>query len=56
MGDYRDKIQCPQGLYNPVEKISTTYINQDHILIYPSIENLLRTYSNTVLNIKELIV
>jgi len=28
-GHYTDKIQCPRGAYNPVEKISTTHISQD---------------------------
>lgn len=43
-GDYTDKIQYSQGAYTRVEKISTGYINQDHILIYPPIKNLLRIY------------
>lgn len=54
VGDYTDKIQCPQGAYNLVEKISTKYIRHDSFTHLLSIKNLLSTYYATVLSNRSL--
>lgn len=48
MGDYTDKIQCPQGVYNLVENTSTKDISHDslsHLPIYQECTKYLLWYS-----------
>lgn len=54
MGDYANKIQRPQGTYNLVEnQVLSTYA-KIHLLINPSIKNLLSNCYDIVLSIRSL--